>query len=403
MKKILILVVAMFVGESLFSQGIEFKHITFEQALAKAKKENKLVFMDCYTSWCGPCKQLSKEIFTQKEVGDIYNKNFISIKMDMEKGEGVELRERYQITAFPSLLFITPSANVVHKRVGGGDVATLVELAEIALDPNRRLKASHKKYDAGNRDSKFISVYLDKLIVAGESARAKIVSRELLSKKDLEKFITKETIHLLFATKPAYGDMYMDFILKNKSRIEKFVNSYKFSSFLENSFRDYLIAKAKESNSLSEIKNELSKCKKAYQFKDSLGIEVIAYSAYYLEKNQIDEWFNLNENGAIKKCENNPMFGAWEYVNMVNTIIKTPQLSNSKSISDRAITMMKKLGDNKNTKLIYNYSLCLLYINSGEKQLALKHHSNLAEVNARELEGMRINLVDLKKKIDACN
>ena len=61
------------------------------EALAKAKAENKLVFMDCYTSWCGPCKYMTETIFPQEKAGEFFNPKFVCVKFDMEKGEGKEL------------------------------------------------------------------------------------------------------------------------------------------------------------------------------------------------------------------------------------------------------------------------------------------------------------------------
>jgi len=74
--------------------GIKFAHSSWKDVQKKAKAEGKMIFVDCYTSWCGPCKMLARDVFTQKKVGDFFNKNFISVKLDMEKGEGKELRKK---------------------------------------------------------------------------------------------------------------------------------------------------------------------------------------------------------------------------------------------------------------------------------------------------------------------
>ena len=84
MKKIVLAVFMAAMALSLSAQ-INFREGGFAEALEAAKSENKLVFMDCYTSWCGPCKALAKDIFTRKDVGDFFNANFINVKYDMEK------------------------------------------------------------------------------------------------------------------------------------------------------------------------------------------------------------------------------------------------------------------------------------------------------------------------------
>lgn len=160
MKKVFGVIVALFLTSSVFSQGIAFEHGTYAEALAKAKKENKMVFMDCYTTWCGPCKMLAKNIFPQKEVGDFFNKHYVSVKMDMEKGEGIELMKKYEVKAFPTLLFLDDNGVVLHKMVGGSDAAGLIGEAKAALDPNQRIGALDARYAKGERGVKFVAKYI---------------------------------------------------------------------------------------------------------------------------------------------------------------------------------------------------------------------------------------------------
>ena len=71
-----------------------------------------MVFVDCYTTWCGPCKYMTSNVFPQETVGDYFNPNFICLKIDMEKGEGPELVKRYGIRAFPTFLILRPDGSV---------------------------------------------------------------------------------------------------------------------------------------------------------------------------------------------------------------------------------------------------------------------------------------------------
>ena len=90
---------------SLLAQGIQFREGSWKEILEIAKKENKLVFVDNYTSWCGPCKKMVSEVFPLKEVGDFYNANFICYKLDCEKGDGVEWQKHTKLCR--SLLICT--------------------------------------------------------------------------------------------------------------------------------------------------------------------------------------------------------------------------------------------------------------------------------------------------------
>jgi thiol:disulfide interchange protein len=114
--------------------GIKFFKGTWAEALAEAEKENKLIFLDAYASWCGPCKRMAATTFTEKEVGDFFNENFINFKMDMEKhAEGRRLSQKFHLTAYPSLYFLDGKEEVKHKIVGGQSKSGLIGHGKTAM------------------------------------------------------------------------------------------------------------------------------------------------------------------------------------------------------------------------------------------------------------------------------
>lgn len=98
--------------------GINFETLSFEEAIQKAKKEKKLIFLDAYAVWCGPCKMMDRTTFKNEKVGEVFNKNFINIKIDMEKGEGPAIAKRYQVRAYPTMMLINAEGKV-EKRILG--------------------------------------------------------------------------------------------------------------------------------------------------------------------------------------------------------------------------------------------------------------------------------------------
>lgn len=77
------------------TDGVAFRELSFSEALKVAKAENKLLFVDCFTTWCGPCRKLSNVVFKDSLVADYFNSHFVNLKMDMEKGEGIEIKKKY--------------------------------------------------------------------------------------------------------------------------------------------------------------------------------------------------------------------------------------------------------------------------------------------------------------------
>ena len=115
------------------SEGIQFFEGSYKEALAKAKEENKVLFVDAYASWCGPCKLMSKHTFTDAKVGSYFNEHFVSLKIDMEKGEGPSLSGPFGITAYPTLLFINSEGKILKKELGYHQPKQLIEAASSTI------------------------------------------------------------------------------------------------------------------------------------------------------------------------------------------------------------------------------------------------------------------------------
>ncbi len=101
--------------------GIKFTRVSWREAVAQAKKENKPIFLDIYASWCGPCKRLKASTFASKKVGDFYNENFINIAIDGEKGEGPMIASEFNIKSYPTLIFLNNDGKIIYKTAGFQD------------------------------------------------------------------------------------------------------------------------------------------------------------------------------------------------------------------------------------------------------------------------------------------
>lgn len=115
--------------------GIRFEKDSFAVLLQKAGKEKKMIFIDCVTSWCPPCRRMEKNVFPNDTVGDFYNSHFICATFDMEKGEGKTLANRYDVGCYPTYLFLDEKGNLVHRHSGEWSVAEFIALGHAALSP----------------------------------------------------------------------------------------------------------------------------------------------------------------------------------------------------------------------------------------------------------------------------
>ncbi|MDD4991144.1 MAG: thioredoxin family protein [Paludibacter sp.] len=108
-------------GNATKTSGIQFQSGSWTQVLALAKKENKPIFLDVSASWCGYCKRMKSTVFTDADVAKYYNSTFINVSVDPEQGEGIQLAKRYEVTGYPTYIFINPDGSVATQSGGYQD------------------------------------------------------------------------------------------------------------------------------------------------------------------------------------------------------------------------------------------------------------------------------------------
>jgi thiol-disulfide isomerase/thioredoxin/tetratricopeptide (TPR) repeat protein len=161
-----------------FSQGINFvsSDTKWNDVLAKAKMENKLIFVDVYTTWCGPCKAMDKNVFPLKDVGAFYNAQFINVKIDAEKGEGIDIANKYNVRSFPTYLFIDGNGKLVHKDGNSMSADKFIVIGKTALDPKGQFAASQKQFAQGGNSQEWLVKFSMKCREVGESRLAEDVA-----------------------------------------------------------------------------------------------------------------------------------------------------------------------------------------------------------------------------------
>ncbi|MDR0765935.1 MAG: thioredoxin family protein [Odoribacteraceae bacterium] len=106
------------------SGGIDFRPLTFAEALALARKENKRVLVNCYVPWYAPCQYLLKRVFTRRVAGEYCNARFVCVKFDMEEREGARLQKRFDLSLTePTTLLLEPDGTVLYRHTGSAPVA----------------------------------------------------------------------------------------------------------------------------------------------------------------------------------------------------------------------------------------------------------------------------------------
>lgn len=164
MKLFYIFLIAIFSYTAAHGQdGIDFFHGSWEEAKSLAAKEKKLIFVDAYAKWCGPCKRMASQVFTNPSVGEYYNSNFINLKIDMEEGMGLTFRKEYPVSAFPTLFYIDETGEIVKKVVGGKAANDFIAIGKTIVASYDRSGQYVERYENGERDYDLVLEYVKAL------------------------------------------------------------------------------------------------------------------------------------------------------------------------------------------------------------------------------------------------
>lgn len=213
-----LLVTLLFIGfgiSTIQAGGIEFFHGTWKEAIEEAKKQDKIIFVDAYATWCGPCKRMAKNVFTQDEVGEYYNANFINLKLDMEKGEGKKFRQTYPVSAFPTLFYIDYTGEVILQVKGAQKVDGFIKLGKNAISKVDRSGEFAKEYEAGNREPELVYNYVKALNKAGKPS-LKIANDYIRSQKNMD---TPQNMKFILVAANEADSRIFNLLLKNRKKI----------------------------------------------------------------------------------------------------------------------------------------------------------------------------------------
>ncbi|MVM32972.1 DUF255 domain-containing protein [Spirosoma sp. HMF4905] len=197
--------------------GIAFFKGSWKEVLAEAKRQNKPVFVDIYTSWCPPCKRMAKEAFPNPTIGTKFNVHFINYQLDAEQGEGVQVAKQYAVASYPTALYLSPNGTLVHRAVGYAGINGMIDQADhmLALPQLRATVArGDRDYASGKRDLSFLKKYL----VTRQTLNRPIndVLDVYLNALPESERLTMETMTFIAETMQSSTTSAFDYLIKNR-------------------------------------------------------------------------------------------------------------------------------------------------------------------------------------------
>jgi thiol-disulfide isomerase/thioredoxin len=358
LKKTILIIFFILIGTFSFAQNrsIQFENLSFQELLEKSKKENKIIFIDCFTTWCGPCKWMDKNVFTNDTVADFYNQNFICAKFDMEKGEGKEIQKKYNINSFPTFLFINDKGKIIYTTLGRKITSLFLQEGKNALNPEMHFDKMVEKLNKGVTDPKELYSYLFILRSAGQESYEKYLSSYFLTQQeqDLTKDYNWKLIQLISTTESRE----FQYVIKNKELFEQLFSKKEVNTYLKkisiNTLGDAL--SKKDSISYEKAKKQVL----------SWGMEELVLFVEMSISKQKQDWKKYTKNASIYITKYNQEnaselnFVAWTYFEHIedraallqakNWSKHSTELESSYVNNDTYASILYKLGEKKEAK-----------------------------------------------------
>jgi thioredoxin-related protein len=292
----------------LSAQGITFEKGSWAEVVNKAKAENKYIFVDAYAEWCGPCKWMAKNVFTDAKVAEHFNAKFVNYKFDMEKGEGPDFAKIYAVAAYPTLLFFNPNGELVHKVLGAQPADQLLMQSEKAIDPTQQIFSMQKKYEAGERNPEFLLKYINSLIQANEDPNEAV--QAYLGNIKKEDWAKEENFNIIATTQLDSKSEVFKYVVSNRAAFEKSAGVENVGNYIEMVY-SYAIGAVSEAHDNAAYNSLKADIEKNMGSKAAALVAMLNFSYHLGEKDE----FKYAQIFFDKYCDNGNQLNqiAWQY------------------------------------------------------------------------------------------
>lgn len=360
MKKIVLVIFFMFLALFIKAQNnkIDFESLTYNQVLKQSEEQGKLIFLYFYTDKCSACTKISQNTFSNESVISYFNNNFINHKINCSpKSSGIEIAKKYEVNAFPSLVFINYKEEMVDFIVGAVSSEKLLSIAKGTKVTGQNLSFLKNEFEKGNRNEKLVNDYLKKLKQANKYREASTIFKEYFSTLSDKDKISKNTWDLLLIVGTYSGSEIFKFIEKHKKKYYMICGKEHVNKYIKDIYtKDFIYSRTGEDR--LKILKAIKKGK--YSFGQEISefydvINVVSYVDYYDKKHVAEKIKKYTEKANVfleKYGDKNIDY----YRHIIYSLL--PCLGGFKDCCPSAIKWCEKLlekGDNYNDLSLYAY------------------------------------------------
>lgn len=193
------------------AQKVDFTEVKsskdWDQILTNAKSQHKNIFLDIYATWCGPCKKMDAEVYSDSSVAVYYNSTFVPARINGETEFGRVLAQKYNLTAYPSMYFVGPDGSMFYSIIGYHEGPYMIQTGDkVASDGSRLYKLSEKfSNNTISRDE--TEQYLKILNEFGQTEKIREIARNSIKNFTLSDYLDPKNRNIIIYSE---GDMESD-------------------------------------------------------------------------------------------------------------------------------------------------------------------------------------------------
>ena len=331
-------------------KGIQFEYNTnWEKLKEKAKAENKHIFMDCFTTWCGPCTWMAENVFVKEEVGEFFNANYVNLKLQFDEtendledvkswyDEAKRFAKDYGVRAYPTFLVFDPNGELVHKVVGGNQPDQFIKMFKDALVPEKQFITSKKKFEENPQNVESAKQIFKLAADVYDFELANKAFNTILEKSTQEELLQKDNIGgIVVLAQENPDNKAFDLIYNNQSDFSDFFKNVYRADI--NDFLAYMLSKKEIGSKVSNGEN-------------------IDYDTLEKQLNTKYEKVNFSKTISSMKYINYLQKKYWKtFVNEYDKIVKTNANITAEELNEYAWQMFEECNDQEALKVALAWS-----------------------------------------------
>lgn len=304
---------------------------TFDEAMKKAQAEKKDLFVDFYADWCGPCKMMASEVFTNKEVGDYFNAHFVCVQVNVEAKENTEVSKKYNVTALPTMAFISRDGKELRRVQGAVPPESLIKEAKIATGDELSFEQLYEQYKKKKKDfdiQQQLLIEAPAFMAMQDSynkqkwgVRIESLFSEYVKNKKLGNMVNKPDFLILtmYHNSTTKEDPIFDYVAQNYQKFVQGIGMEQVASYLVSMNNGYIIQLCKKGDiaykqRLARVNGDLKEAYTGFAFGSLSVLDAITlladatYSLYRHDENTFFEKMDAYFAGKGDKADLNDYF-----------------------------------------------------------------------------------------------